>query len=118
MARTPFPARPVDVVPLTAHEFMPDLTADGTSSLDAVCARFVEDANRALVWMIRYRALTAWVDEARGAASLPVEAPTPRDICEIAAAFGLNDRWQFDTAAFSAAVAARVSRRPGHGSGQ
>jgi hypothetical protein len=52
------------VVPLTVLEFALDLDLNAAVSLDSVCQRFLEDANRALVWLIRFRALTAWCERA------------------------------------------------------
>jgi hypothetical protein len=59
MRQTPFPTNPSDVVALTVPEFTCELDLDGAASLDEVCRRFVDDTNRALVWFIRFRALTA-----------------------------------------------------------
>src|SRR5687767_8457053 len=59
---TPFPTRPSDVAALTASEFACARELHASVSIDDVCQRFVDDANRALVWLIRFRALTAWCD--------------------------------------------------------
>jgi hypothetical protein len=40
-------------------EFTCELDLKEAVSLDALCRRFVDDANRAIVWAIRFRALTA-----------------------------------------------------------
>ena len=57
MRTTPFPARPCDVVALTVREFACSLDLDAAASLDVACRRFLDDANRALVWFIGFRAL-------------------------------------------------------------
>lgn len=60
MNRTPFPETPRDVVALTIEEFAFALDVRNAPSLDEVCNRFLNDTNRALVWVIRFRALQAW----------------------------------------------------------
>jgi hypothetical protein len=39
------------------------------------------------------------------------EAPTSRDLCEVAASLELNDRWEFDAERFCSAVDVMVSQR-------
>lgn len=102
MSGTIFPTRPGDVAALTTSEFAFDLGGDDEPSLDEACRRFGSDANRALVWLIRYRALKAWCARDEMAQWLNA-ARTPR-ICEVAAGFELNDQWEFDPAAFCLAV--------------
>jgi len=104
MRTTPFPARPSDVVALTVPEFACALDLDAASSLDVGCRRFLDDANRALVWFIRFRALMAWRERADMAAWLTSGASYARHACEVAASFELNDDWQFDAEAFRSAV--------------
>jgi hypothetical protein len=104
MRTTPFPAKPGDVVALTALEFACALDLDAAASLDLGCQRFLDDANRGLVWFIRFRALTAWSERADMAAWLTSGASHARHACEVAASFRLNDDWQFDAEAFRSAV--------------
>ena len=54
MSSTVFPALPGDVAVLTAGEFAFDLEWNNAASLDEVCRRSGNDANRALVWFIRF----------------------------------------------------------------
>jgi hypothetical protein len=104
MRTTPFPARPSDVVALTVPEFACALDLDAAASLDVGCRRFLDDANRALVWFIRFRALMAWRERADMAAWLTSGASYGLHACEVAASFELNDEWQFDAEAFRSAV--------------
>jgi hypothetical protein len=113
MSSTPFPTRPIDVVALTSGEFMYDLDMNDVPSLDVVCARFVDDANRALVWLIRFRALRSWCARADMVEWLDGGSGTPRDVCEVAASFELNDRWEFDVEGFCSAVNGVVRHRSG-----
>ena len=113
MKRTPFPARPADVAPLSVQEFAIDLDVAQTPSLDAVCGWFSDDANRALVWLVRFQALKS-LRERAGMADWFRSAPrASRDVCEVAARFTLNDCWEFDQAAFCSAVDAVAARRSG-----
>jgi hypothetical protein len=107
--KTPFPTRPRDVAALTPPEFTFALDTDAPS-LDAVCARFRDDANRALVWVVRFSALKALIDRADWADWFGA-GPSARDVCEVAATFSLNDRWEFDRDGFRSAVDALVSKR-------
>ena len=63
MNLTPFPATPTDVAVLTVQEFTFDLdefNGQGIPSMERICRTFMDDANRALVWWIRFAALKAW----------------------------------------------------------
>ena len=104
MQITPFPTRPCDVVTLTVPEFACALDLGPAASLDVGCRRFLDDANRGLVWFIRFRALMAWCERADMAAWLTSGASHARHACEVAASFNLNDEWQFDAEAFRSAV--------------
>ena len=59
MQGTPFPTSPSHVAVLTVSEFACGLEWNRSVSIDAVCQLFLDDTNRALVWFIRFRALTA-----------------------------------------------------------
>lgn len=104
MKHTPFPTHPSDVVALTVSEFATELDLNGSVSFDAVCQRSHNDANRALVWFIRFRALTAWCERGDMAVWLQSNPLHPRYACEVAASFVLNDDWEFDVDAFRSAV--------------
>jgi hypothetical protein len=101
---TPFPARASEVVALTVAEFTCDLDLHAAGSFERDCLRFLEDANRTLVWFIRFRALTAWCEQADISAWLQVNPAYPQHACEVAASFELNDDWQFDPEPFRSAV--------------
>ena len=104
MHRTKFPARPSDVAALTVSEFASGVDVNQSLSLDAVCERFVDDTNRALVWLIRFRALTAWRERGEIHDWLHAEPAHLRCACEVAASFHLNDNWEFDAEPFRSAV--------------
>jgi hypothetical protein len=104
MDRTPFPSKPCDVSPLTVLEFTCELDLNASASIDAVCGRFVDDVNRALVWFIRFRALTTWCERTDSDAWLKSEPSRARHACAVAASFTLNDRWEFDPERFRSAV--------------
>ena len=111
MTSTPFPARPADVVALTVQEFTCDLDLNAEPSIGLVCDRFLDDANRAVVWLIRFRALQAWCrrEETQG---WPISgAGHSHHACEVAASFALNGEWEFDAEDFHSAVQAMISRR-------
>jgi hypothetical protein len=108
--RTPFPISPMEVAPLSQEEFACDL-GEPDPSLDAICLRFANDTNRALVWLIRFRALRAWWAREDMPGWLSEGSRTLRDVYEVAAAFELNDRWEFEHDAFSFAVDCVVHRR-------
>jgi hypothetical protein len=111
MGRTAFPTKPADVVALTSREFSFDVEMSEAPTLDFVCARFVDDVNRALVYLIRFRALKEWRARANVTDWLSDGSRTSRDVCEVAARFALNDQWQFDPDGFCTAVDAVVSER-------
>ena len=106
MRSTPFPANPSDVAALTVPEFTCELDLSASVSLDAVCHRFLDDTNRALVWFIRFRALTSWCERADTAPWLHSEPEHAERACELAASFDLNDDWEFDAERFRLAVEA------------
>jgi len=104
MRRTPFPTNPTDVVALTVPEFTCELDLSGSVSLDALCRRFVDDTNRALVWFIRFRALTAWYERTDMGVWLQSEPSRAHQACQLAASFELNDDWEFDAERFRSAI--------------
>jgi hypothetical protein len=104
MRTTPFPASPCDVVTLSVPEFAGELDLDASVSLDAVCRRFFEDTNRAVVWFIRFRALKTWSERLDVAQWLRSEPSHAHRACELAASFDLNDAWEFDPDRFRSAV--------------
>jgi hypothetical protein len=93
MGTTPFPTRPSDVIALTVPEFTCQLGLNATVSFEIVCQRFLDDANRTLAWLIRFRALTAWRERDDVAAWLRSDPSHARHACEVAASFYLNDEW-------------------------
>jgi hypothetical protein len=109
MSSTRFPTVPGEVAVLTTGEFVFDLEGNNAPSLDEVCRRFANDANRALVWLIRYRALKAWC--ARDDISRWLSAARMPHVCEVAASFELNDQWEFDADAFCGAIDRIANRR-------
>src|SRR5689334_21938184 len=104
MRQTPFPTTPSDVVALTVPEFTCALDLYGPASLDSACQRFVDDTTRALVWFIRFRALTAWRERTEMGSWLRSEPLHAEHACRLAASFELNDQWQFDPERFRSAV--------------
>jgi hypothetical protein len=113
-SHTAFPTTPADVAALTVLEFTIDLDElDGkrVPSLDRVCRTFMDDANRALVWWIRFGALRAWCAGTDVMVRLTSDASTLRDACEAAASFPLDHRWEFDPKDFRSAIEAVTSRR-------
>ena len=110
MQTTPFPANPCDVVALTVAEFTRDLDLNATLSIDEVCRRFIDDTNKALVWVLRFRALEAWCERADVAAWLGSRPSHTQHACEVAATFELNGDWEFDGEAFRSAVESEVAR--------
>jgi hypothetical protein len=103
-AGTAFPIRPSDVEALSVSEFTCEFGLKGSASLDAVCRRFLDDANRALVWVIRFRAFMTWCERAEIAEWLKSDPAYAHHACELAATFVLSDDWEFDRDAFRAAV--------------
>ena len=108
---TSFPAGPRDVVALSVEEFRFDLDMSHTPSIESACRAFATDANRAVVWLIRWRALNTLCARSDVAEWRRAGARTSRDMCEVAAAFDLNDRWEFDRERFCNAVDGLVHRR-------
>ena len=104
MRRTSFPTHPSDVAALTVPEFTCELDLSGSVSLDAICRRFVDDTNRALVWFIRFRALTAWCERTDVGVWLQSQPSHTQHACQLAASFALNDKWEFDAERFRSAV--------------
>jgi hypothetical protein len=104
MRRTPFPASPCDVVALSVPEFTCELDLKGSVSLEEVCRRFLDDADRAVVWFIRFHALTAWCERIDVAQWLRSEPLHTRHARELAASFDLNEAWEFDAERFRSAV--------------
>ena len=111
MGVTAFPARPRDVIALSVEEFLFDLEMTHAPSVESACRAFANDANRALVWLIRWRALNALCARSEVAEWRRAGAHTSRDMCEVAAAFDLNDGWEFDHEPFCAAVDGLIHRR-------
>jgi hypothetical protein len=91
-------------VALTVPEFTSELDLSGSVSLDAICRRFVDDTNRALVWFIRFRALAAWCERPDVGAWLQAEPSHAQHAGQLAASFELNDDWEFDVEGFRAAL--------------
>lgn len=114
---TSFPIRPRDVAALTVNEFTAGLDLNRSPSLDDACERFVNDTNRALVWLIRARALKAWCARPDIALWLHRADTNGQSACEAAATFGLNEAWEFDAADFREAVESVIARRFRHESG-
>ena len=104
MPPTPFPMSPSEVVALTVPEFTCELDLHGAVLLDAVCRRFPDDANRALVWFIRFQALTVWCELAQVSTWLQSEPLQAAQACRLAASYELNDEWGFDAERFRSAV--------------
>jgi hypothetical protein len=82
---TAFPATPQDVAVLTVREFTFDLDQlDGhrVPSLERVCRIFLNDANRALVWWIRFDAFRTWCARTDVNTRATSGASIARDACE------------------------------------
>jgi hypothetical protein len=90
---------------------MRDLDLDAAPSIDLVGQRFLDDANRALVWLIRFIALKAWCARADMTAWLIAGAEHSQHACEVAASFTLNGEWEFDAEDFRSAIESAISRR-------
>ena len=110
--KTPFPARPFDVIALTPQEFTRPLALTDSPTLDDVCGRFPDDANRAFVWLLRFRALKALTEDAAVRAWLAGDDCATRNAYDVASRLELNDCWGFDLAAFQRAVQALAAKRP------
>jgi hypothetical protein len=105
---------PTDVAILTVQEFTFDLEElDGPQvpSMERICRMFMDDANRALVWWIRFGALQAWCASPDVMTRATYDVRVVRDAREVAASFPLNHRWEFDSTAFSLAVDGIALRR-------
>lgn len=114
MKGTLFPAIPQDVAILTVQEFAFDLDElDGpvVPSMTRICRTFKDDANRALVWWIRFEALQTWCASPDVMARATSDARVLGDAREVAASFPLDHRWEFDPAAFGRAVDGIARRR-------
>jgi hypothetical protein len=114
MNQTPFPATPADVAVLTVQEFTFDLDefdGHGIPSMERICRTFMDDANRALVWWIRFGALTAWRTNPDVITRLMSDSVILRDACEVASSFPLNPLWEFDATDFGRAVDGMALRR-------
>jgi hypothetical protein len=114
MDQTPFPATPADVAVLTVQEFSFDLDefdGHGIPSMERICRTFMDDANRALVWWIRFGALKTWRTNHDVIARSMSESGVLRDACEVAASFPLNPLWEFDATAFGRALDGVALRR-------
>lgn len=99
------------MVALTPQEFTSDFDMNGSPSVDQACRQFHDDSNRALVWLIRVRALRAWCTRPDMASWLLSADASGRMACEVAASFALNDEWEFDTDNFRWAVESLITRR-------
>jgi hypothetical protein len=111
---TAFPATPGDVAALTVQEFAFDLDELGGNrvpSIERVCRTFTDDANRAVVWWIRFGALKNWCVSTHVVTRSPSDCRILRDACEVAASFPLNHLWEFDPRDFGFAVAAVAVKR-------
>lgn len=111
---TPFPATPADVAVLTVQEFTFDIDAfedPSLPSMERICRTFMDDANRALAWWIRFGALRAWRATADVTTRSMPDTATLRDAREVAASFPLNPAWEFDRADFGRAVDRMALRR-------
>jgi hypothetical protein len=111
---TDFPATPDDVAVLTPQEFtfdLDELDGNRVPSMEQVCRTFMDDANRALVWWIRFEALKIWRARTEVMARLSSGSMSLRDACNVAASFPLNHRWEFETNDFCSAIEAVTVRR-------
>jgi hypothetical protein len=114
MNHTAFPTTPEEVAALTVLEFTFDLDQlDGNRvpSLERVCRTFMDDANRALVWWIRFGAFRNWCDRTDVMRCSTSDSWTLRDACEVAASFPLNHLWEFDPKDFGSAVEEMAVKR-------
>lgn len=96
---------------LTVLEFTSELDPIASTSLDRVCQRFVDDENRALVWLIRAKALQAWSGQPEMASLLSGSDVGRRVASELAASFALNEQWDFDANDFRLSVESLIARR-------
>ena len=119
---TVFPATPGDLAILTIQEFtfqIYDVQSRQGPPVEQVRRIFMEDANRVLVWSIRFGALKTWcatnVDRVEGVSA---GAEFLRDAYELAASFPVNAFWEFDPSAFECAVHAMAATRVRAASGR
>lgn len=112
---TVFPATPGDLALLTIQEFtfrIYDVQSRQGPPVEQVRRIFMEDANRVLVWSIRFGALKNWcatnVDRIEGVNG---DSEFLRDAYELAASFPVNAFWEFDPSAFECAVQAMADTR-------
>jgi hypothetical protein len=105
------------VAVLTVQEFIFDLDDDGHGipSMDRICRTFMGDANRALVWWIRFGALKAWRTNPDVIARSMADSGSLRDAREIAASFPLNPLWEFDATNFERALHGMALKRAPRG---
>jgi hypothetical protein len=118
MNHTAFPATPKDVAALTVQEFTFDLDqldAHRAPSLARICGLFIDDANRALVWWIRFEAFRNWCAASGIVTRSTSDAWIVRDAREAAASFPLNHLWEFDPMDFARAVEGMAARRASAG---
>lgn len=113
---TEMPIAPRDVVPLTIQEFTFVLDLETAPAFADLCTRFQSDTNRAVVWLMRFRALQMLRGDerltARSSDAHTVDGHSfLRDVFEVAATHPLNDQWEFEPPTFFAAVDALWSRR-------
>jgi hypothetical protein len=114
MNRTAFPATPDEVAALTPQEFtfdLDDFDGNQAPSMERVCQTFMDDANRALVWWIRFGALKAWCARTDVTARLNSGSMTLQDARDVAASLPLNHCWEFEPAPFYSALEAVTVRR-------
>jgi hypothetical protein len=119
MNLTAFPATPGEVAALTPQEFtfdLDELDGNRVPSMERVCRTFMDDANRALVWWIRFEALKVWCARTDVMARLNAGLVTLRDACDVAASFPLNHHWEFEPDNFRSAIEAVTVARPRAGS--
>ena len=106
---TAFPATPGEVAVLTTQEFtfdLDELDGNRVPSLERVCRTFMTDANRALVWWIRFKALKVWCTRSEVIVRLNLGSVTLRGACSLAASFPLNQQWEFEPDDFCSAIEA------------
>ncbi len=114
MNHTAFPTTPGDVATLTVQEFVFDiheLDVNRIPSMERVCRTFIDDANRALVWWIRFEALKKWYASTDSLARSTADAFVVRDACEVAASLPLNRLWEFDATDFGSALESLAVKR-------
>lgn len=113
---TELPLVPRDVVPLAVDEFTFVFDLESGPDFADLCSRFRDDTNRAVVWLLRFKALQTLRGDLRLARSAHATGSTDggsfvRGAFEVAATQPLNEAWEFDRPAFFAAVNA-LSNEP------